>query len=740
MKKVLLAISIGILSLTSLQAQQATCGFDGAHKDALKNNPAIQQELEINENNLQAIIAKRKSSRRAETVYTVPVVVHVIHRGEAIGVSANISDAQIASGISQLNAAYSNTNGVGVDVKVQFQLATSDPNCNATTGINRIDGTVLAEYATSGMERTTTKGATEADVKALSRWSSSDYYNVWIITELDSSNYGEGGSGVYTAGFAYFPTSSNLDGTVILHGTWGNTGTAAGGISGTIIHEMGHAMNLYHTFEGDVNGTTCPGSGNLCGSSVGDCCADTSPYKRTLYNCPTGTEACTGAAYDNTIRNYMDYSSDACTDRFSSDQKARIRATLEGSRASLLSGRGFRSPLANYTLTAATCTGVMNQKFNNIGITNVQIVGKLDIASGSASDDNGYLDKTTSCESLVELYPDTTYTFQTTIVSTSYDQKVRAWIDYNNDGAFTAGEEIFYNAAIPKASPTASASFTVPSNATTSQYLRMRVMVDHTSVSITGACDPLEYGETEDYIIYMKTASSPAPIAAFSGSSTTICAGESVTFNDASTNTPSSWAWTTTGGNPTSSTSQNQAVVYNTPGTYTVSLIATNAGGSDTETKTNYITVTANRTVGTASSTPTLCANTALTNITHATTGVTAIASSSGLPAGVTAAYAGDVITLSGTPTASGTFNYTITPTSTCGSATATGTITVTADRTVEAASSTPTLCINTALTNITHATTGVTAIASSSGLPAGVTATYAGNVITLSGTPTASG
>ncbi len=85
-----------------------------------------------------------------------------------------------------------------------------------------------------------------------------------------------------------------------------------------------------------------------------------------------------------------------------------------------------------------------------------------------------------------------------------------------------------------------------------------------------------------------------------------------------------------------------------------------------------------NRTVGAASSSPTLCANTAIiTSITHATTQVTGIASSTGLPAGVSPLYSGNVITISGTPSVAGTFNYTITPTSSCGTATATGTITV---------------------------------------------------------------
>ena len=95
-------------------------------------------------------------------------------------------------------------------------------------------------------------------------------------------------------------------------------------------------------------------------------------------------------------------------------------------------------------------------------------------------------------------------------------------------------------------------------------------------------------------------------------------------------------------------------------------------------------------TVGAASSTPTLCINTALTPITHATTGATGIGAATGLPAGVTAAWAANTITISGTPTAAGVFAYTIPLTGGCGTVNATGTITVTANMTVGAASSTP--------------------------------------------------
>ncbi len=82
-----------------------------------------------------------------------------------------------------------------------------------------------------------------------------------------------------------------------------------------------------------------------------------------------------------------------------------------------------------------------------------------------------------------------------------------------------------------------------------------------------------------------------APVAEFSGTPTTLCEGNTVAFTDLSTNTPTSWSWTFTGGTPSSSTSQNPTITYNTSGTYQVVLTATNASGSDIETKVGYITV-----------------------------------------------------------------------------------------------------------------------------------------------------
>ncbi|AEA43674.1 S8 family serine peptidase [Fluviicola taffensis] len=84
------------------------------------------------------------------------------------------------------------------------------------------------------------------------------------------------------------------------------------------------------------------------------------------------------------------------------------------------------------------------------------------------------------------------------------------------------------------------------------------------------------------------------PVADFSANFTTISAGGSVLFTNLSTYNPTSWNWTFTGGTPATFNGQNPpSITYNTPGTYAVSLTATNANGTDTETKTGYIVVSA---------------------------------------------------------------------------------------------------------------------------------------------------
>ncbi len=121
------------------------------------------------------------------------------------------------------------------------------------------------------------------------------------------------------------------------------------------------------------------------------------------------------------------------------------------------------------------------------------------------------------------------------------------------------------------------------------------------------------------------TAVTPvAPVANFSGTPLTLAVGGSVQFTDLTTNLPTSWSWAISPGTAgttwsyiggTSATSQHPQVQFNTAGQYTITLTASNAIGSDGETKTNYITVTAAPT-GPCAATSTACTYESINNVT----------------------------------------------------------------------------------------------------------------------------
>jgi PKD repeat protein len=79
--------------------------------------------------------------------------------------------------------------------------------------------------------------------------------------------------------------------------------------------------------------------------------------------------------------------------------------------------------------------------------------------------------------------------------------------------------------------------------------------------------------------------------AEFTGNKLILCPGDSVQFSDMSYHGVNGWNWSFSGGAPSSSTLQNPMVTYNTPGTYDVTLTATDGSGNVAQTKTGYITV-----------------------------------------------------------------------------------------------------------------------------------------------------
>ena len=211
----------------------------------------------------------------------------------------------------------------------------------------------------------------------------------------------------------------------------------------------------------------------------------------------------------------------------------------------------------------------------------------------------------------------------------------------------------------------------------------------------------------------------------------------------------SGYVWVVTGGTITSGAGTAAiTVTWNTAGAQSVSVNYNNSDGFPALTPGVYnVLVNPNNTVSLTSAagttSQTICVNTAIANITYSTTSSTG-ATITGLPSGITGVWASNVVTISGTPSATGTFNYTVTLTGGCGNITSGGTITVNPNAAIALTSAVGTnaqsKCVNSAFTNITYSVSGGGTGAGVTGLPAGVTGTYAAGVVTISGTPTAAG
>lgn len=237
----------------------------------------------------------------------IPIVFHVITwNGNGNATKAEIENAVnvINQDFKRTNLDASNTRAIfapyAASLDIEFRLARKDPNGNCTEGIVRV-------------EDSRTMSATDA-VKAASRWDPKKYFNVWIVDFIDGSSPPS-----YIAGYAQFPTSgiNNTYGVIIDNSF----------LSGrTLTHEIGHCLNLYHTFQS--------GCGSVC-SSTGDMCCDTPPVSTSSGTCDLTENTCSNDANGadpygtnvlDQIENYMSYNS--CQNMFSLDQKTRMMATL----------------------------------------------------------------------------------------------------------------------------------------------------------------------------------------------------------------------------------------------------------------------------------------------------------------------------------------------------------------------------------------------------------------------------
>ncbi len=217
------------------------------------------------------------------------------------------------------------------------------------------------------------------------------------------------------------------------------------------------------------------------------------------------------------------------------------------------------------TLSYCCDYGIYEVKLNNIQHT-----------SGDASE--GYQDFT--CGSHTQLIAGNGYTIDLK-TGPSNKQDTRIWIDLDSSGTFEASELVFESLATYDPTGTIKVN-----NAVMNERLRMRIVSDFAGSGPAPCKDPTN-GQAQDHSVTIVPNPNP-PVADFEADSTYVCGGM-VQFTDLSTNGPTSWQWDFGDGN--TDTVQNPVHTYQSSGTYTVSLTVSNSNGSDTETKTNYLTV-----------------------------------------------------------------------------------------------------------------------------------------------------
>lgn len=345
--------------------QNQSCAFDVINAKLFEKADfnIKMSEFERNFASVDSISSLNNRSALVGATYIIPVVVHVMHNGESIGVGSNISDEDIKMQIKAINESFRKTpgslgEGNGVDTGIELALAVRNPSGQCTNGINRVNMSAYSDYIDYGVNPETPQGIGmyHDNLKAISSWNSSQYYNIWVVSKIAYSGI---------LGFANLAAlhGQPTDGAVILFSEFKNPS------SRTSIHEIGHAFNLYHTFEGDNNGFSCPTNSNGCGINSGDCCADTPPHIRSnsaVNPCnSTGLNSCNGSSSnDNFVHNYLEYSGDACRNMFTNNQKTRMQLALTSLRSSLLAMNGNNKlipvspPIANFmTNSNLLCSG-----------------------------------------------------------------------------------------------------------------------------------------------------------------------------------------------------------------------------------------------------------------------------------------------------------------------------------------------------------------------------------------------
>ncbi len=340
-KKLIVFFILAVLS-KALSAQNNFCGMNqnNPEQDTLRAQ-LNQQEVHLNNLAYQHIQQNFGNIINGSTI-EIPIVFHIIHQNGP----ENIADSVLVTEVMRLNQRFSNTGmfnyADGVNVNIQFCLASIDPYGNPTTGITRTVSP-LTNMPLGG----------DAAVKNLSRWNPYRYINVWLVNNCVIAM----GAGAY----AYFPWDAfgMHDGIVITASSMG-----AAFPYFLLSHEVGHYFGLYHNNEGD----SCLNDNCLLD---GDRVCDTPPEFEPAFcngnTCNSDMDDTTGfnpfTMDMNDISNVM-MPIVGCPYLFTTGQAERMNFFLNNIRNKLLSSNGCGQhpstnalPIAQIGNISNTCNG-----------------------------------------------------------------------------------------------------------------------------------------------------------------------------------------------------------------------------------------------------------------------------------------------------------------------------------------------------------------------------------------------
>lgn len=515
------------------------CGFDKVMKKLDERHPDLKRYREEGEQkilgmNQQAFLNKvgattSKNALYTGQIYEIPVVVHVIESQDAANANLAVTDQEIINWIARANSMYATTYGGsfypegagatgGNVIPFKLVLAKRSPSCLPTTGIIRYNGSTLPDYDQNGVTDT---GATDTQIKneLAPHWPENSYFNIYVVIGFD----GEQQLSYGLMGYAAFPSSYDYD-----YESFMKVATIKNQNDTTLTHELGHAFGLYHTFQGIsyTSQTTCPVNNNC--ATDGDRVCDTSP-SRSMYSGATpnnnAIDPCTTVNYDGTQYNIMNYTNS--NRKFTSGQRDRAILMMMEYRKDLLNSLAGKDPASIITspvsVVNAQCnpSGIANPTNNNFATGPYRVVfGNINsVTNGYDSDEANpvyyadYANATCIRPAYATEIPALTATPLKITFMNGFGQtekfRVKAWIDYNNNGTFEDAELVtnyLSNNIGSGQSSTYTVNVTPTASAVQNTYLRIRIGVDAATREFTDlpeftSCSVLQYGQIEDYAV-----------------------------------------------------------------------------------------------------------------------------------------------------------------------------------------------------------------------------------------------